>query len=139
MVDDSMRIARLVVSLLFLANAFPLGAACVWKVIGPKGQTLYLGGSIHSLRSIDYPLPGPYNRAFDVADRLAFEFDPAVGSDFEKRFLGAGKYPKRDQLKNHVDPRTYQYLVRVLAQSHLSETKIAAYRPWFLSLMLEAP
>jgi uncharacterized protein YbaP (TraB family) len=52
--------------------------------------------------------------------------------------MGAGKYPSGDQLKNHVDPRTYQYLIRVLARSHLPESKIASYRPWFLSLMLES-
>src|SRR5438128_9481124 len=40
------------------------GHACVWKVTAPKGGTLYLGGSVHALRSIDYPLPPAYNRAF---------------------------------------------------------------------------
>jgi uncharacterized protein YbaP (TraB family) len=34
--------------------------SCVWKVTGPNGRALYLGGSIHALRSTDYPLPSAY-------------------------------------------------------------------------------
>src|ERR1700682_1298550 len=37
-------------------------ASCVWKVSGPNGGTLYLGGSIHALRKVDYPLPLAFNR-----------------------------------------------------------------------------
>src|SRR5438045_6660292 len=51
-------------------------ASCVWKVSSPSGATLYLGGSAHALRSSDYPLPAPYNRAFDASSRLIFESDP---------------------------------------------------------------
>src|SRR5713226_4528553 len=90
-------------------------ASCVWKVTGPNGGTLYLGGSIHFLRSSDYPLPAAYNRAFDSSSRLVFEADPKVLGGAFKGFIKAGQYPKGDNLKNHVDPRTYDYLRRVFA------------------------
>lgn len=114
------------------------GTTSVWKVTDPKGNILYLGGSFHSLRRSDYPLPAAFEQAFNASARLAFEIDDR--SDvFANNFTKAGQYPAGDQLKNHVDPRTYDYLKRVLARSKLSEDLIAKYRPWFLSFMLETP
>jgi uncharacterized protein YbaP (TraB family) len=113
-------------------------ASCVWKVTGPDGRTLYLGGSIHALRGTDYPLPPAYNRAFDASNRLVFEADPKDMRRAVKGIGKAGEYPKRDSLKNHVDPRTYDYLRRLFALLKVPEEKFSRYRPWFLSLLLES-
>ena len=123
-------------SLIVIVNQ--AGAACVWKVTsGPN--VLYLGGSIHALKSKDYPLPAAYNRAFDASDRLVCEVDPKALLESSKGILKAGEYPKGDSLKNHVDPRTYDYLRRVFKLLNVPESKFARYRPWFLSLVLQAP
>ena len=114
-------------------------AACVWKVTGAAGNVLYLAGSIHALKSTDYPLPSAYNRAFDASDRLVCEVDPKALEESSKGLLKAGEYPKSDSLKNHVDPRTYDYLRRLFKLMDVPETKFARYRPWFLSLMLQEP
>ncbi len=112
-------------------------AACVWKVTGPHGGTLFLGGSIHSLRSTDYPLPSAYNRAFESSSRLVFEDDPSAASSYRlRRFSNSGKYSGRDSLKNHLDPRTYDYLRRVFGLMHLPEKDWAKLRPWALVLAL---
>ena len=136
--------------LLSLAAVFPLTFACfpsvaeaastsVWKVTDPKGGTLYLGGSFHSLRRSDYPLPAAFDRACDASSRFSFEIDDNQADAFSTGFDKAGRYPKGDELKKHVDPRTYEYLRRVLARSKLSPESIARFRPWFLALMLETP
>lgn len=121
------------------ASGVPSGHACVWKITGPRGETLYLGGSIHALRSTDYPLPSAYNRAFEAADRIAFEVDletlQSAGRETEK----AGRYPHGDNLKNHVDPRTYAYLQRFFGLMKLPESKWSSYRPWYLAEILQAP
>jgi len=54
-----------------------LDAASVWRVTDTSGNILYLGGSVHALRSTDYPLPPEYARACDASDKLVFEADPA--------------------------------------------------------------
>ena len=114
-------------------------ASCVWKVSGPTGGTLYLAGSWHALRSTDYPLPGAFNRAFDASSRLAYEISPKDLQNSSKVLDRAGEYPKGDNLKNHVDPRTYSYLRRFFGLLYISEDKFTKYRPWYLSMMLEAP
>src|SRR5205823_1555698 len=80
-----------------------------------------------------------YNRAFDASDRLVCEVDPKALLESSRGILKAGEYPKGDSLKNHVDPRTYDYLRRVFRLLKVPETKFARYRPWFLSLVLQVP
>lgn len=124
-----------------LAAASPAFAAsgCVWKITDPGGGLIYLGGSVHALRSTDYPLPSAYNRAFDASERLVFEADPKALRQVGKDFARSGQYRKGDSLRNHVDPRTYDYLRRFFALVKVPETEFARYRPWFLALLLQAP
>jgi uncharacterized protein YbaP (TraB family) len=135
--------ARLVFGFaLAIAGSSPCTAAasaCVWRVTGPNGGILYLGGSVHALRSSDYPLPSAYNRAFDASSRLVFEEDPKSSSAGIKTLLKAGTYTKGDSLRNHVDPRTYAYLRRFFALLNISEEKFSRFRPWLIDLMLESP
>ncbi len=109
-------------------------AASVWKVTAPNGGTLYLGGSVHGLSSTDYPLPSAYNRAFDASSALVIEDDPNVSKRAAERFFKSGFYPKGDSLRNHVDPRTYDYVRRVLRT--VPEEEIAKCKPWMLIMML---
>jgi uncharacterized protein len=135
---------RLIV-LVVAAGAFGLrdgeAASCVWKVTSPNGGTLFLGGSIHALRSSDYPLPAAYNRALEASSRLVLEteVDPQAVKAATRNLLAAGQYPKGDSLKNHVDPRTYQYVKHFFALQNVPEEKYSRFRPWFIDIMLERP
>ncbi len=111
----------------------------VWKVTAPNDHVLYLGGSVHALRGVDYPLPAAYNRAFEASDRLVFEVDSAALKASAKRVEKTARYPRGDGLKNHVDPRTYDYLRRLFAVLKVPESKFANYHPWFLALLFEDP
>ena len=132
---------RLIV-LVATASAFALydgeAASCVWKVTSPQGGTLYLGGSVHALRSKDYPLPLPFNRALQASSRLVFEVDPAALKGTTKKLVKAGQYSGSDDLKKHVDPRTYDYVRRFFALRGIPEQKFSHYRPWLIEIMLEA-
>jgi uncharacterized protein YbaP (TraB family) len=76
------------------STAQRIASACVWKVTGPGGGTM-LGGSVHALRSSDYPLPAAYNRAFDASSCVVFENDPRRDQR-SKEVVRAGTYPKGD-------------------------------------------
>jgi uncharacterized protein YbaP (TraB family) len=91
------------------------------------------------LRSSDYPLPAPYNRALDASSRLVFEADMKSIEAASKGLIKAGKYPKGDSLKNHVDPRTYSYVRRFFALQNVPEQKFNTYRPWLIVMILESP
>jgi len=113
-------------------------ASCVWKATSPSGGTVFLAGSVHALRSSDYPLPAPYQRAFDSSSRLVFETEPKSMEAASKGLSKAGQYGKGDSLTNHVDPRTYAYLKRYFTLRGVPEQKFNTYRPWLIAAMLEA-
>jgi hypothetical protein len=132
------------VALIVLAAALgcaltPASAASVWKVTSTSGGTLYLGGSIHALRKSDYPLPKEYNRALDASATIAMEVDEKAVMQSSESIAKAGEFPRGDSLKNHVDPRTYAYLKRLLGLLEIPPEKFSRYRPWYLALLLEAP
>ncbi len=109
-------------------------AASVWKVTRANGGTLYIAGSIHGLLSTDYPLPSTYNHAFDASSRLVIEEDINTSPAKIKGFLKSGEYPKNDNLKNHIDPRVYDYLRRVFAVWNVPEAQFSKFRPWCLEM-----
>jgi uncharacterized protein len=111
-------------------------ASSVWRITGSHGETVYLGGSVHGLRSSDYPLPAAYNRAFEASSHLVLEDSPDVSRNAEEKLYKSGFYPKGDSLKNHVDPRTYDYLVRLFRLWHVPESELQKCRPWTLIMML---
>jgi len=121
---------------LALAACADARAACVWKVTGPNGGVIYLGGSIHGLASTDYPLPSAFNRAFEASSALVIEDDPNVSRYRAERFYKSGFYRGGDNLRNHVDPRTYDYLRRVFTKAGIPESEIAKCKPWMLIMML---
>ncbi len=117
-----------------LGTTEPTNAASVWKVTETNGGTLYLAGSVHGLLTTDYPLPSAYNRAFDASSRLVIEEDINTSPAKIKGFIKSGEYPKNDNLKNHIDPRVYDYLRRVFAVWNVPEAQFSKFRPWCLEM-----
>jgi uncharacterized protein YbaP (TraB family) len=113
--------------------------SCVWKIADSNGGTLYLGGSVHALQSSDYPLPAAYKRALEASSRLVFEDDPKASVKATKDLVRTGTYTKGDNLKNHVDPRTYSYVRRFFALVNVSEDTFSKYRPWLINIVLSSP
>jgi len=128
-----------VAAAVFISQSPALAKSCVWKITAKDGHTLYLGGSFHALRPTDYPLPPEYNRAFEASSRLVFEEDPSTGAASGNALLKSGQYPKGDNIKNHVDPRTYDYLRRFFTLIKVPEEKFRLYKPWLIDLILSAP
>ena len=122
----------------FMSSGVARGAVCVWKVSDSNGRTLYLGGSVHVLRGTDYPLPAAYNRAFDASTHLVLEVDPKELPASFAHFSKTAEYPKGDNLKNHVDPRTYDYVCKVFKLMGIPEEKCSRYRPWALVTFLQS-
>lgn len=59
---------------LFLLPTILFAQTSVWKV-QKNEDIIYLGGTIHLLRTKDYPLPKEYNQAYNKSDILYFETD----------------------------------------------------------------
>ena len=129
-------------ALLWLSAVGASGKACVWKVTA-GGKTLYLAGSIHALRGRDYPLPPEYDQAFAASGELAFETDMnKMGKTHGFLLQNAAVLTDGTTLRDHLDPRVYAYIRKVIANVHGStdpEKKLEDMRPWAVAWLLQAP
>src|SRR5205085_2838633 len=92
--------------------------ACVWRVTNVK-HPFYLVGSSHALAKRDYPLPAPYEEALNAGQRFLFEYDPNLDGTFSRQFDQAAVYPHGQDIRRHVHPQTYLYLVKAFRISSL--------------------
>lgn len=125
------------------AGALATGAqarSCVWKVTSGD-HTLYLAGSVHALRSIDYPLPPAYDQAFRASSVVAFE--TIYGHESTGTLLSkAALLPEGTTIRDHLDPRVYDYILEVIANTHTTpdpEKKWEHLRPWAMAWLLHSP
>ncbi len=72
-----MRIMILIM-LFFMGSVF--ARSSVWTVSDGK-HMMYIGGTVHVLRTSDYPLPAEFERAYKKADYLVFETDMEALND----------------------------------------------------------
>ena len=126
----------------FALGGEALARSCVWKVTSGN-HTLYLAGSIHALRGVDYPLPASYEQAFQASSELAFETNlNQVGKTRGFLLAKAAILPKGTTLRDHLDPRVYSYILKVIANVHGSTDpakKLENLRPWAVAWLLQAP
>jgi uncharacterized protein YbaP (TraB family) len=81
----------------------------VWKIT--KGEnTLYIGGSVHTLRTQDYPLPKEFDAAFEKSDILVFEADIGKMNDptFAQQMIRFMMLPEGKTLETALDKKTYE-------------------------------
>ena len=123
------------------AGGSDLARTSVWKVTSGD-KTLYLAGSVHALRGVDYPLPAAYEQAFQASSTLAFETEVGKGSPV--MLLGKAAFlPSSTTLRDHLDPRVYDYIKKVIANVHAGsatpEKNIEHLKPWALAWMVHNP
>ncbi|MGI8956841.1 MAG: TraB/GumN family protein [Chthoniobacterales bacterium] len=102
------------------ANFAKGGTACVWRVTNAPAP-FYLVGTLHALSGKDYPLPKAYDQAMRDSKQFYFEIDPDIQSeaDFSKRFLRGAVYPNGDDIRRHIHPQTWDFLVKRFRRSNL--------------------
>ncbi len=82
---------------------------CLWVVTNAKAP-VYLLGSIHALRSSDYPLPARVEQAIQQSQRFYFEYDPNQDDEFIRKLTAAAKLPSGVHIKDKVHAKTWDYL-----------------------------
>jgi uncharacterized protein len=119
--------------------------ACVWRVTNAPAP-FYLVGTIHALSGKDYPLPNPYAQALHDSQRFFFEVDQHAQSDFGKRFAHAASYPKGDDIRRHIHPKTWEFLAKRFRNSnylgksfHIGDNYVEGIqelRPWAIAAII---
>jgi uncharacterized protein YbaP (TraB family) len=85
------------------------GKHCLWRITGTKAP-VYLLGSIHRLRSVDYPLPSVIDQAIQQSQQFYFEIEPKRMDDFHHKVEAARRLPRGVEIKDKVHAKTWDYL-----------------------------
>ncbi|GEA13383.1 TraB/GumN family protein [Alteromonas sp. KUL49] len=117
--------------------AAPAFSASVWKV--SKGEsTIFVGGTLHLLSEGDYPLPTPYEIAFDKASSIVLETDlDAVNSPaFSQQLLQQLSYSDGSTIQSHLSEDTYNALASHFASRGWPIESVSLLKPQLVSLTL---
>jgi uncharacterized protein YbaP (TraB family) len=110
----------------------------LWKVQSGPG-VLYLAGSVHALTADVYPLPAPYQRAFDASGTLVEEIDLGDGAMLAAgpMLLAKGVYQDGRTFQQAVSKETAA-LVTARLNGAIPAELLSPMKPWMVTLMLTA-
>jgi uncharacterized protein YbaP (TraB family) len=119
------------------APASNVPVSSVWK-ISKDGNSLFLGGSIHVLRSEDFPLPKVFDLAFEQSAMLVLETDVEQMSDDKiAQYLMAQMFLPGDKtLRSILDSDTYKMLQEKCAEYGFSVEDVSKFKPSMVLTML---
>jgi uncharacterized protein YbaP (TraB family) len=124
--------------------AWSLGAAstasadstlhCLWEIHG-KHNTLYLLGSIHTLRASDYPLAPAVLDAYRSAKSLVMEIDPSEldSADLQSEMLASATLTDGKNLHDIMGTARYAHAEALAHDVGLELSTFDQFAPWFVA------
>jgi uncharacterized protein YbaP (TraB family) len=112
-------------------------SSSVWSV-SKDGQQLYIGGTMHLLKRSDYPLPAPFELAYEKSGTLVFETDiDGVNSPgVQARLAAMLTLPPGTSLADTISKETYQHLAAHLRSTGLSMEQFVTMKPAMVALVI---
>ena len=95
------------------ASVEAAGSSPVWRIT-KGGNVLYLGGSIHTLRDTDFPLPDRFDYAYSKSDMLVIEtdIDQMSTAEVQEYLLYNSLFMDGRTLKTVLNPQVYKMLAQ---------------------------
>jgi len=105
----------------------------LWKLTGSKAD-VYLAGSIHILKPSLYPLPDPYEQAFESADHLVLEVNVAGYNpvELQQKTMAYASLNDGKRIAEVLTEPTMTRLSEALSRYGLPITQVATVKPAFV-------
>jgi uncharacterized protein len=126
----------LVLTLILFVATLGNAQTSVWKVTG-KNTTLYLGGTIHLLRTSDFPLPAQFDTAYAHSSAIAFETDAdeAKKPEIMQKMMTKMMLTNGKTLQSVLSDSVYKALEKLCASVGLPLANLAQFKPSMVVLM----
>lgn len=111
--------------------------SCLWSVRS-RSNTIYLLGSLHVLKSDDYPLAAAIEKAYSSSQKVVFETDLSAMSDpnIQGQMLALGLYPEGQSLSQNLSGGTLDMLQTKLTEMGMPIQQFERFKPWLIALTL---
>src|SRR5262245_42154733 len=115
------------------------GKHFLWTVRS-GASVLYLAGSVHALGKDVYPLPAPFEKAFEASGTLVEEINLAEAESLSAApiLLAKGMYGDGRTFDTVVSKETAALVTEKFKQTGLPIEMFRAMKPWMVMLMLTA-
>lgn len=109
----------------------------LWRVQS-ETNTIYLLGSIHLLKSENYPLHASIEKAYHDSKVVVLEADPGEMNSPQGRMdlMQKGMLPQGDSLEQYLDAQTYEKAKKVVTELGLDMAMFKSFKPWMFSMTL---
>ncbi len=132
---------RHLAAMLAVLAAAPLlhAESSVFKV-SRDGQTLYLGGTCHTLRPSDLPIPAEYSVAFDASDVLWFETDLAAmqSPETQGKMLAQAVLPDGKTLPGVLSEEAWAAVEAYCGKAGIPTAAIQNFKPSMIAVTIFA-
>jgi hypothetical protein len=108
----------------------------MYRVVGPKGATIYLLGSVHLLTPDAATLPAVVDSAFGRATTLALETSLDTAMMSANELLARAQYANGATLRSSLSASSVARLDTVLRGYGLTVNQVNGFKPWFVSVMI---
>jgi len=127
----------LVISGILVASA-SVADTTLYEVTNTKGNSLYLGGTIHLLRPSDFPLPNEFQSAFDQSQTLVLETDLQKASSPEsgQKVLQQMSYSGGKNLSTELRPEVWKELQDYSAANQVPIGQLMQFKPFMASIVM---
>ena len=107
---------------------------CLWEIHG-KHNTVYLLGSIHTLRATDYPLAPAVLDAYRSAKSLVMEIDPSEleSADLQSEMLASATLTDGKNLHDVMGTARYAHAEGLAHDVGLELSTFDQFAPWFVA------
>ena len=111
--------------------------SCLWSVRSAS-NTIYLLGSLHLLKSDDYPLSAAIEKAYSSSQKVVFETDLSAMSDagIQAQMLTMGLYPEGQSLSQNLSGGTLDRLQTKMTEMGMPIQQFERFKPWLIALTL---
>jgi len=130
---------RFFISALLMACSLASQAeTSVWKV-NKGNETVYIGGTVHLLRSTDFPLPDEFDIAYRNSDRVFFETDMTALSDpsTQQKLAIAMMAEPNHTIDKLLAPETLEQLADAATKRGLDLNALMPFKASMIMMMLE--
>jgi uncharacterized protein YbaP (TraB family) len=122
--------------LIFFSNL--CAQSSVWKISDEHNHTIYIGGTIHVLRSGDFPLPKEFDEAYKKSDYVVFETDLALANSqtLQRTLAQKMMLPQNQNLSAILSAKTYAKLKVYVEDQGYKIEMFDRMQPWAVMLTL---
>ena len=132
------RLTAGVLAAIALVAAPAYGQPAAWRAVNASGATFTLLGSIHYLRSSDYPLHGSIDQLYRSADTIVMELDldDLDPLQMSQALMLRGMADDGVLLAERLPPAALRQTTALAGEVGLTAAQLSGFEPWLVALML---